>query len=182
MNFEISQTLDGHIQTYDTPPSAGKSGQKTGAEFEKEVFDFLTYNDISVPTHYRNNKRIITRPVYTNYVGARGKKGDMTAIINGKQYHVECKRLNTCESHIEKLAYIDLNLRHNCYKSQLVLVYSIGLVPDNKYNEVQNMMNSIRDAGGLVFEYNEFRSWIYESKNKKDTSRDYYNSLYRITD
>jgi hypothetical protein len=183
MNFEISQTLDGHIQTYDKPPSsAGKSGQKSGAEFEEEVFDFLIYNAINVPTHYRDNKRLVTRPVYTNYVGARGKRGDMTAIINGREYHIECKRLNGCESHIEKLAYIDLNLRYNCYNSQLVLVYSIGAVTNDKYNEVRNMMNSIRNAGGMVFEYNEFRSWIYESKNEKDTSRDYYNSLYRFTD
>lgn len=168
-SLDISYTVYGDILTYDAPVSAGKSGQKEGAKFEREVYEFLKGNDIVVPTHYYNNKKHVTRPAYTNYVGARGKRGDMIAFIHGSEYHVECKRLNDCGSHIEKLAYIDMNQRNNCYNLPFLLVYSKGVVKNEKLQELNSMMNSIRQGGATVFEYNDFRRWVCESKNEKDT-------------
>lgn len=173
-NIEITSDIDGNIRTMDIP-SAGDVAQKTGTEFENEVKNFLHYMNIPVDEK---------KPSYIDYLGLRRRYLDIGMYMNGIRYIIECKRLNECQSHFQKLAYFYINLLNGCFDdtSSAVLVYSIGNAPDNYLSALSTYESLIRSAGGMVFEYNDFRRWICESKNEEDTSRDFYNSLHRFTD
>ena len=103
-NIAVTADLDGNIRTFDTP-SAGDVAQKTGAEFEEHVKDYIRYMNIPV-----SNKK----PSYTDYLGLKRRYLDITMYMNGIRYIIECKRLNECQSHFQKLAYFYMNLSNGC--------------------------------------------------------------------
>ena len=89
---------------------------------------------------------------------------------NGVDYHIECKMLGDCSSHMEKLGYIYINLLMKCYKKPFVLVYACNSnIPSSKMLEVKITLNAIAEVGGLVYEINDFIEW---SGNKKRVDND----------
>jgi len=158
MNMELHIDLDGNEYMSQTGGSAGKVAQQSGANFEKLVAETIGGN---VKTHQTAKGNITyTSPKYKNWVGAKNRLGDLILTLAGVDYHIECKNLAGCESHLQKLSDIYCNLRSKCYNLPFVLVYACNSnVPLAKMREVEGYLEKIREAGGLVFEFNKFIEW-----------------------
>lgn len=149
--MDLKRNLFGQEYYEDTSGHAGQVAAVSGKKFEKTV----------AKTIRMHGGTYEWRPRYTNHVGKTKCQGDILLHYSNNTYHVECKKLGRCESHLEKLSYITENLRDDCYDYPFILVYSVAPdCPPHKLEEVNGYRRKIESLGGVVYEYNEFSQWL----------------------
>ena len=159
MNVELHRDLYGKEYHQQTGGLAGEVAAKRGLDFEKLVAEV---SNGKVKTHQTAKGNItFTSPIFTNWTGSDNREGDLILSHNSIDYHVECKNLGGVESHLQKLSEIYCNLLFKSYNLPFILVYTYNSnISLTKISQVEGYLKKIREVGGLVFEFNQYKNWI----------------------